>query len=174
MERTMDFFELIESRHSVRAYLPDPVSEEYLGKILEAARLAPTAHNNQPFKIVVIRTNGREEELRRIYGRAWFSQAPLLLCVCGVLSEGWVRGYDRRSYLEVDAAIVMDHIILAATALGLGTCWIAAFNAPEAKAILGLPVDVEPLLFTPIGYSADTPKMRERKPLSDLVRYESW
>ncbi len=85
-----------------------------------------------------------------------------------------MRGYDSRSYLEVDAAIVMDHIILAATALGLGSCWVAAFNAPEAKAILKLPDDVVPLLFTPVGYPADTPKIRERKPLSELVRYDSW
>ncbi len=66
----MDFFELIQNRRSVRAYLPDPVSDEFLEKILEAARIAPTAHNNQPFKIIVIRTSGREEELRRIYGRS--------------------------------------------------------------------------------------------------------
>ena len=170
----MDFFELIQSRRSVRAYIPDPVSDEYLEKILEAARIAPTAHNNQPFKIIVIHTKGREEELRRIYGSGWFTQAPLLLCVCGVISEGWVRGYDRRSYLEVDAAIVMDHIILAATALGLGTCWVAAFNSSEAKAILRVPDDVVPLLFTPVGYPADSPKIRERKPLSELVRFESW
>lgn len=170
----MEFFELIDQRYSVRAYRSDPVEEDKLQLILEAGRLAPTAHNNQPFKIIVIHTAGRQEELRRIYGRDWFSQAPLLLCVCGLPEKSWVRGYDRRSYMEVDAAIVMDHMILAATALGLGTCWIAAFNAAAAVEMLGLPANVVPLMFTPLGYADDQPKARERKPLVELVKFEHW
>lgn len=171
----MDFFDLIQTRYSVRAYRPDPVPDETLAKILEAGRVAPTAHNNQPFQIIVIHTADRQEQLRKIYGRDWFwQQPPLILCVCGVYQQGWVRGYDKRSYVEVDAAIVMDHMILAATALGLGTCWIAAFNAPAAREILELPPEVEPLIFTPLGYPNDAPKPRERKSLADLVRYEKW
>lgn len=170
----MDFFDVIENRYSVRAYLPDPVEDEMLNRVLEAGRLAPTAHNNQPFKIIVIHTKGREEELLRIYRKDWFTQPPLALCVCGIAREAWVRGYDQRSYLDVDAAIVMDHMILAATALGLGTCWIASFDANAAVELLGLPEHVAPLLLTPLGYPADKPEARERKPLSDLVRYERW
>jgi nitroreductase len=170
----MDFFDVIQKRYSVRGYRPDPVEEDKLQRILEAGRLAPTAHNNQPFNILVIHTAGRQEELRRIYHREWFVQPPLILCLCGMPSQGWVRGYDQRSYLEVDAGIVMDHMILAATSLGLGTCWIAAFNSAAAVEVLGLPADVLPLLFTPLGYPADEPKPRERKPLADLVRYERW
>jgi nitroreductase len=170
----MDFFEMIRERHSVRAYRPDPVEDEKLNLVLDAARLAPTAHNNQPFQVIVIHTNDRQEELRNIYHREWFVQPPLILCVCGVSSQGWIRGYDQRSYVEVDAAIVMDHMILAATALGLGTCWIAAFNSRAARDILQLPLEVEPLLFTPLGYSADQPKPKERKPLAEIVRYEHW
>lgn len=170
----MDFFDLIQTRYSVRGYRSDPVDDQTLAKILEAGRLAPTAHNNQPFKVIVIHTAGRQEELRKIYGRDWFSQPPLILCICVVHQQGWVRGYDKRSYVEVDAAIVMDHMILAATALGLGTCWIGAFNSQAAREFLQLPPEVEPLLFTPLGYPNDTPKARERKPLSDLVIYEKW
>ncbi len=170
----MDFFEVIEKRYSVRAYKPDPVEDEKLDKILEAARIAPTAHNNQPFQIIVIPTENCRAALKRIYPREWFSQAPLVICVCGIAERGWVRGYDKRSYLEVDIAIVMDHIILAATALGLGTCWVGAFNAPPAVEFLQTPPGIEPILFTPLGYPADQPGERERKPISELVRYEHY
>jgi nitroreductase len=167
----MDFSELIQRRYSVRAYKPDPVEEEKLAQVLEAARLAPTAANRQPFQLIVIRTAGREAELERIYGRAWFTQAPLVICACGIPSQGWVRGSDGKNYTDVDVAIVMDHLILAAADLGLGTCWVAAFNPTAAREVLGLPDGVEPIAFTPLGYPADEPRPKKRKPLSDLVRY---
>jgi nitroreductase len=170
----MEFFELIQQRYSVRAYKPDPVEDEKLEQLLEAARLAPTAANKQPFQLVVIRTEGRKEELQRIYRREWFVQAPIIICACAVGGEGWVRSEDKKRYRDVDIAIVMDHLILAATDLGLGTCWIAAFNVAAAREILGLPDNVEPIIFTPVGYPADTLGPKERKPLSDLVRYERW
>ena len=170
----MEFRKLITERYSVRAYKPDPVSQDVLHQVLEAARLAPTAANCQPFQIIVIHTAGREAGLRRIYHRPWFVQAPLILCACGVPAQGWVRSEDKRRYLDVDVAIVMDHLILAASDLGLGTCWIAAFNAKAAREILHLPDDVEPLIFTPLGYPADQPGPKERKPLEELVRYERW
>jgi len=170
----MEFFDLISKRYSVRAYKPDPVEDEKLAQILEAARLAPTAANRQPFQVLVMHTERRKTELGRIYRQPWFVQPPLLLAVCGVASQAWVRSADHRRYLDVDVAIVMDHMVLAATALGLGTCWIAAFNAPAAREALQLPDEIEPLLFTPLGYPADRPVPKDRKPLTDLVRYEHW
>lgn len=170
----MEFRDLITSRYSVRAYRPDAVEDEKLQTILEAARLAPTAANRQPFQLIVIHTAGRESELRKIYHRDWFVQAPLIICACGVPSQGWVRSDDKRRYLDVDVAIVMDHLILAAANQGLGTCWIAAFNASAAREIMQLPDEVEPLIFTPLGYPADQWKPKERKPIQDLVRYECW
>ena len=88
----MDLSELVAARYSVRAYKPDPVTEEDLQRILQDACLAPTAANRQAFQLVVVHTAGREDELRRIYDRAWFVQAPLVVCACGVPSESWVRG----------------------------------------------------------------------------------
>jgi nitroreductase len=170
----MEFSRLIKERYSVRAYKPDPVEDEKLEKILQAARLAPTAANRQPFQLIVIHTEGRKDELGRIYRREWFVQAPLLICAVGVPARGWVRSDDQRRYLDVDVAIVMDHLILEATNQGLGTCWIAAFNASVARQVLGLPDEVEPLIFTPLGYPADQPGPKERKSLSELVRYEDW
>jgi nitroreductase len=169
----MDFFTLIQQRYSVRAYKPDPVPEEDLEKILQAARLAPTAANRQPFQLIVVHTSGREQELRKIYDRAWFVQAPLILCACGLPGGAWTRE-DNKNYAVVDVAIVMDHLILAATALGLGTCWVAAFDASKARSFLGLPAAAEPIAFTPLGFPADQPRPKERKPLEALVRYEHW
>ena len=167
----MDFFELIRKRYSVRAYKPDPVENETLQQILEAARLAPTAANRQPFQIVVLKTGGREAELRRIYARDWFAQAPVVLCACGIPAQNWIRR-DGKNYNDVDVAIAMDHLILAAANLGLGTCWIAAFDPAAARQVLALPDGVEPIAFTPLGYPADSPRPKQRKPLADLVRYE--
>jgi len=166
----MDFSEIIARRYSVRAYQSDEVEPDKLQRILEAARLAPTAANRQPFQVFVIRTAGRQEILKCVYHREWFRQAPLVLCVCGLPEQAWVRG-DSRSYLAVDAAIVMDHMILAAAEMGLGTCWVANFKLSAALEMLQLPPNVEPILFTPLGYPADQPSPKERKPLSELVRY---
>lgn len=167
----MKFSELIRKRYSVRAYKTEPVEAEKLEQVLEAARLAPTAANRQPFQLLVIPTKGREEDLRRIYARKWFVQAPLVICACAVASQGWKR-MDGKPYVDVDVTIAMDHLILAATELGLGTCWIAAFNPSAAREVLQLPDGVEPIVFTPLGYPADQPGSKVRKPLSDLVRYE--
>jgi len=170
----MSFLELAGRRYSVRAYEPDPVAAADLQMVLEAACLAPTAANRQPFRVLVIKTTGRQESLKRIYGPDWFVQAPLVLAVCGVRDEGWVRSSDQQPYLYVDAAIVMDHIALAATDLGLGTCWIAAFNPAAAREELGLPDGVVPIVFSPLGYPADAPGPKKRKALEALVKYDRW
>jgi nitroreductase len=170
----MDFQKLIRARYSVRAYRTDPVEDTKLGQVLEAAQLAPTADNRQPFQLVVLKTAGRERELRRIYDKSWFVQAPLIIAACGLPSQNWVRKQDGKNLNDVDVAIVMDHLILAAADLGLGTCWIAAFDPAAARDILGLPADVEPVAFTPLGYPADQPRPKKRKSLGELVRYERW
>ena len=169
----MEFSELIETRYSVRAYKPDPVEDEVLHQVLEAARLAPTASNRQPFQLIVVTTAGREAELRRVYDSDWFAQAPLVICVCGIPAQGWTRS-DGKNFTHVDVAIVMDHLILAAANLGLGTCWIGAFDPTATREVLGLPDGVEPIAFTPLGYPADRPGPKKRKALSELVRYERW
>jgi nitroreductase len=169
----MEFSKLIEARYSCRAYRPDPVDEGIVAAAVEAARLAPTAANRQPFQLIIVRTQGREKELRRIYDREWFVQAPLVICACGLPSEGWVRK-DGTNYVYVDVAIAMDHLILAATDHGLGTCWIAAFDVAAAREVLDLPEEVEPVAFTPLGYAADEPRAKVRKLAAELVRYDRW
>ena len=169
----MDVFEAIAARYSVRGYKPDPVSDEALHQVLEAARQAPTAANRQPFRIVVIHTKGREEELARVYGRKWLLQAPLVIAFIAVPGEAW-RRMDDKPYYEVDATIAMDHLVLAATALGLGTCWIAAFDPAAVRDVLGLPDDVEPIALTPLGYPDRDRAATDRRPLDELVKYERW
>lgn len=166
----MEFFELIQKRYSVRAYQTRLVEEEKLRKVLEAANLAPTAANRQPFRLAVIQTKGREKELQRVYGRDWFVQAPLVIGIYAVKSEGWTRR-DGKNYAEVDATIAMDHLILAAADLGLGTCWIAAFDPQAVRELLELSEDVEPVALTPLGYPADSWRSKKRKPLSEIVSY---
>lgn len=142
--------------------------------ILEAAELAPSAHNFQPFRLFVLPTAGNEEALARIYDRRWFIEPPLVLCVCVDHDEAWRRAIDDKSYAFVDAAIVMDHIILAATSRGLGTCWIAAFNPDAAREVLNLPPHLEPVVFTPLGFPADEMRERRRQPIASRVIYGRW
>jgi nitroreductase len=170
----MEYSDLIAARYSVRAYRPEPVEDEKLQTTLEAARLAPTAANRQPIQLVVMHTAGREEEISKIYRRPWFVEAPLVIAVCAISSQAWVRESDRFNARLIDAAIVADHLILAAANQGLGTCWVAAFNMEAARSVLGLPDEAEPVIFTPLGYPAEMPGPKIRKSLAELVRYEHW
>lgn len=169
----MDFLELAKKRYSVRAYKSIPVEDDKLQKVLEAARLAPTACNLQPFQLIVIHTKGKEAELMRICNTSWFVQAPIVICICGIPSRSWSR-QDGKNYLDVDVTIAIDHLILAAADLGLGTCWIGAFNPAAAREVLGLPHDAEPIIFTPLGYPDSQPGHKSRKSIDELVRYEHW
>ncbi len=164
----MDFHEAIASRRSIRAYRPDPVEEEKLEAVLEAGRLAPTAVNYQGFRIVVAGTKGREADLRRVYDKAWFVAAPIILAVATIPGKAWTRR-DGKCYADVDGSIVMDHMILGAASLGLGTCWIGNFDSAAAREVLRLEPGWEPLALTPLGYPAEAPAARTRKPLSELV-----
>jgi len=167
------FLDLARNRYSVQSFTKDPVEEEKLGAVLEAARLAPTAANQQPFRLVVIRTAGKENELRRIYDKGFFREAPILICACTVPAEAWTRS-DGKNYSDVDVALAVDHLTLAAASLGLGTHWVAAFDIGAAREVLGIPEGVEPVAFIPLGYPADRPRTKRRKELSELVRYDHW
>ena len=170
----MEFNKVIEQRYSVRAYQSQAIEKDKLNEVLEAARIAPTAANRQPFKIIVIETKGREAELKRIYGKKWFVEAPIVIGVCAVTTDAWVRREDGANYGIVDATIIMDHLILAATNLGLGTCWVGAFDPVAVREILELPENVELVAFTPLGYPADKSRPKKRKELIEIIKYEKW
>lgn len=168
----MEFDDVINKRYSVRGYTDQDVEKEKLDKILESAQLAPTGCNNQPFKIVVIETEANKEVLSKIYGANWFVEAPYVLCVVSSKEKAWVRPWDGKNIADIDATIVMDHIILTATSLGLSTCYVAAFKAEVAKEFLGLGEEWEPVLFTPLGYGNAEPRDAPRKPVEDFVVYK--
>lgn len=167
----MELNQVINNRFSVRSYLPDRVEQQKLDAVLDAAVLAPTAVNYQAFKIVVIDTQSHAEALKTVYKRDWFVQAPYVLAVCVCPEKCYIRRHDAKNFSDVDAAIVMDHIILAATEQGLGTCWIGAFDPAAAKTMLKLDDRWEPIVFTPLGYSDAQAPVKKRKAKDDLVTY---
>ncbi len=166
----MDFFETVRSRRSVRRYSPEPIEGGKLDAVLEAGILAPSAKNLQPIRIYVIDTARRREALARVYRGPWLLEAPLVLAVAADTRSAWRRSFDEKSSSDIDAAIVMDHMVLAATALGLGTCWICAFDPREAALLLGLQEGWEAVALSPLGYPAESPAPRGRRSRVEIVR----
>ena len=167
----MEFFDVIKERYSMRGFTDQEVEKEKLDKVLEAARLAPTGVNFQPFKVYVIETKNNKEALSEIYGAEWFVEAPYVLCVVANKDAAWTRPWDGKNIADIDGTIVMDHIILAATDVGLGTCYIGAFKADIASEFLGLDDEWEPLLFTPLGYGNAEPRDTPRMEIDEFVEY---
>lgn len=167
----MEFKELIQKRHSVRNYLDKTVDEDVLLSVLDAGRMAPSACNIQPWSFIVIRDETTKEKLEKVNDRPWFLSAPVILSVCCDHRESWKRK-DGKDFGDIDIAIAMDHITLAASEQGLGTCWIGSFNKIEAQKILKLPSHIEPVVFTPIGYPASDEYKKVRKNLNDIVYWE--
>ena len=169
----MDFLELARTRVSVRGFTDAPVEAEALERVLEAGRLAPSACNRQPWHVIVVRDSGQRHALSEAYPRTWLAEAPVILILCVEPAAGWQRA-DGKTYVDVDGAIAMDHMTLCAASLGLGTCWIGAFDAHVVRRVLQLPPGIEPLAMTPLGHPADAGRPKTRKALGDLVHHEHW
>jgi len=168
----MDFLDLVKKRRSVRNYLDKPVDDALLEKVLEAGRLAPSACNNQPWVFIVLKDKTSRPKLAEVYKREWFLRAPVIIAVCCDHNVSWKRA-DGRDYGDVDVAIALDHMTLAATEAGLGTCWVANFNAPLAKKLLMLPENIEPVAFTPLGYPGpEAQPKKSRKKMDEIVFWE--
>jgi nitroreductase len=171
----MEFTNLIRIRESVRNYDPNrPVPKKILEKILDAGRLAPSAHNCQPWKFLVISSSAILEKVKVCYKRDWIKDAPQIIVVLGLKDQAWIRDYDGYTSIETDVAIAMTHILLAAENEGVGACWIAAYDPALLKE--AIKPDVNELIFgiIPLGY----PKpgfqkafIKKRKPLADIVRF---
>lgn len=168
----MEFIDVITERYSVRGYLDKEVEPEKLEYVLKAATLAPTGVNYQPFKVYVIDTKKYGKELSEIYGAKWFVEAPYVLCVVAIRNKAWTRPWDVKNIADIDATIVMDHIILAATDVGLGTCYIGAFKKYKAHEFLELDENEEAVLFTPLGYGDAEPRDTPRMELDEFVVYK--
>ena len=167
----MSVFETIKNRYSVRKYKDQPFEDEKLEKILEAARLAPTGTNSQAFKVYVIDVKKHIDKIKEVYTKDWILDAPYILAVVSKANDAWIRQWDAKNINEIDATIVMDHMILTATELGLGTCYIAAFHERALIDLLDLSEEYHPVLITPLGYADSEPVKNSRKDLKDLVEY---
>jgi nitroreductase len=123
--------------------------------------------------VIVVRQEEQRRKLGAAYSRDWFWQAPVILVICVETNKAWVRS-DSKSYADVDGAILADHMTLCAADLGLGSCWICAFDAAKVRGLLNLPDGVEPLAMMPLGYPMEPVRAKSRKPLSELVHQEKW
>ncbi len=172
----MDFLELSKKRYSVREYESKKVEDDKLSRILEAAKVAPTACNNQPQRLIVVKTEEGLEKLKKganVYG------APLAVIVCVDRSESWKRPFDKKDIGDIDAGIVATHMVLEAEELGLGTIWIGYLDPKAVKIEFNIPENVDPVSIIGIGYAKGQPASpnrhsTERKPLEKWVNYETF
>ncbi len=169
----MELKKVIEERRSVRSYKKDNVPEDKLKKVLESARLAPSASNRQPWKFIVVKDPQRRKELARAASHQSFvGEAPVVIAAVG-LNTKHIMGCGIPSY-PVDLAIAIDHITLAAADEGLGTCWIGSFSQEEAKKILKVPDPYKVVTLLPLGFPADRQGFKSRKSLEEVVCYETF
>ncbi|MBN1323734.1 MAG: nitroreductase family protein [Methanotrichaceae archaeon] len=169
----MDVMEALRQRRSIRSFQSRPVEDEVLAKVLEAGRLAPSARNLQNWRFIVVRA----EETRRLLasaakGQTFVGEAPVVIAACGTETE-YVMTCGQPAY-AINVAIAVDHMTLAAAALGLGSCWIGAFYEDRAKEILGVPPEARIVCILALGYPGATPPPTRRKGLDELVAWESW
>ena len=169
----MDFLQLAADRYSVRKFKPDPVSDELVAKILKAGQLAPTACNFQPQKILVLRSPGALEKLKKC--TECHFNAPLAMIVCNDGSRSWTRPFDGKSSGDVDGSIVTTHLMLEAAELGLGSTWVMFFIPEAVKTEFALPDGVEPVAILPMGWPADdavpSPKHSQSRAMEELVEF---
>ncbi len=162
----MEFDEVLKSRRSIRRYKGTPVPRESIVKVLEAARVAPSAGHRQPWHFVVVEDEGARE---RLAGRSsWAAVAPVMIVAVAdpVASPNW--------YMN-DIGIAFEHIVLAATSLGLGTCWMGQTRRDaEVKEILGIPDELRVIAIIPLGEPDETPGPKDRKSLEEIVSWEKF
>jgi nitroreductase len=168
----LEVFEAIQNRRSVRAFTSKVVSQEDIEKLIDATRWAPSAGNIQPWEFVVI----RDEDVKRglsiaALDQLFIEQAPVVIVVCANESRSeW--GYGERGktlYCLQDTAAATQNLLLAAHAMGLGACWVGAFYEQEVRKGLDIPLGIKPVAIVPVGYPAETPVTRQRRPIDEIV-----
>ena len=176
----MNIFQIFEKRKSIRKFKPDPISEEHLDKILEAARQAPSAGNRQPWRFVVVKDEKTRAKLAELAdNQAFVGAAPVVIAVFGDPDDS-PAGYrqDPMVAFKQDPMIAVEHMCLAAVALRLGTCWIGPaspnYNVEAIKRLLGVPERMYMICLLPLGYPDQSPKARSRKPREKIIFYEKY
>lgn len=166
----MNMLELSEARFSARKFTDEPVSDADLHYVLECVRLAPSAVNRQPWKFVVVRSTEARRQLWGAYDREWFRTAPLYIVCMRNNQACWTRRYDDKPHGDIDVAIATEHLCLAATERGLGTCWVCNYD-PAVVRNLFPSADYEAVAIIPMGHIADDcPRTeKKRKALEEIV-----
>ena len=165
----MNFLELVKNRYSCRGYMPLAVEQEKLDYILECVRFAPSAVNKQPWRFHVIKKEEDKARLQQCYNRDWFRTAPMYVIASILHDEEWVRA-DGKHHGDIDIAIAVEHLCLAATEQGLATCWVCNFDAALCKELFALSENEEPAVVIPLGHAADETKQKSRKALDAIVK----
>ncbi len=168
----MDVLSAIGGRRSIRKYSSKPVEEEKLLKVLEAARLSPSAKNRQEWRFIVVRELKTRMELTEAIGQPFVGEAPIILVCCGTEVESIMRGGQPR--YTVDLSIATAYMILEAYEQGLGTCWLGSYDENKVKEVLGIPEGVRIVAITPLGYPNESPAPRPRKQLNEIISYDKY
>ncbi len=174
----MDLYQVLHDRRSVRKYKSDPVPEEKLIRILEAARIAPSWSNMQCWRFIIVRDPETKKQLAESMPaknpavRAVGETAPLVIVVCADPQESGHQ--DGKSYYLLDAGLAMQQLMLAAHAEGLGTCWVAWFDEEKARKACAIPEQYRVVALSPLGVPEKMPSARPRKELSEIVYAEQW
>jgi nitroreductase len=175
--REMDVLEAIKGRGSVRRFTSQPVSEEEVKTLIDAARHAPSAGNIQPWEFIIIKKAEIKHKLViAAANQTFIGQAPVVVVVCANTNASG-GGYGSRGvtlYCIQDTAAATQNILLTACSMGLGTCWIGAFNEEEVKEVLSIPDGVRPIAIIPIGHGTDSPPKRPRRALNEIMHYEEF
>lgn len=169
----MNLLEIIQTRKSVRKYLPQAVEQEKLDYIIECVRLAPSAVNFQPWYFYIIKSEAVKEKLYECYHNKWFSTnpAPVFIVACGDKNASWKRKSDGKDHIDIDLGIAFEHLCLAATEQGLGTCWVCNFDVEKVISVLDLSENMIPVAITPLGYpEIEDVKRTPRKSKEEICR----
>jgi len=173
----MDFFDVVEQRHSIRRYGPREIEQDKLTKLLEAVNSAPSAGDLQAYEIVLVRQAETKHALgKAAYGQNFVAQAPVVLIFCAdhLLSASKYGERGAGLYAVQDATIAAAYCQLAATALGLATAWVGAFDPTAVREIIGAPEQVTPVAIIPVGHAGEAPEPTPRRRLDELVRDEKF
>ena len=165
----MNFLELVKNRYSCRAYKSLDVEKEKLDYILECVRFAPSAVNKQPWRFHIVSSENEKTKLQHCYNRDWFKTAPMYIVASILHDEEWVRA-DGKHHGDIDIAIAVEHLCLAATEQGLGTCWVCNFDAEKCKEFFSFAPNEEPAVIIPIGYADDEPREKIRKTIDEITK----
>lgn len=166
----MDFLTLTKNRYSCRDYRADKVEQEKVDYIMECVRMAPSAVNHQPWRFRIVADGESRKKLCQCYAREWFATAPLYIIASILHDEEWVRA-DSKHHGDIDIAIAVEHLCLAATEQGLATCWVCNFDAALCHSLFKLDTNEEAAVLIPIGYPADEVREKNRKAADDIVQW---